>query len=170
LGIDKSTYVRTEGSYGWKYDVEEVGYKYHGNDILAAIGRVSLRHVDEDNARRQEIVDLYREGLGDLPWLRFVPSVEYMESNPHIKSANHLGVVRVPRKREFIERMKKAGIDIGCHYRPNTHYPMYSMDDKKEVLPNTETLYKEIITLPLHLKLTDRDVEYIIKTIKDVWN
>jgi len=168
LGIDKSTYVRSESGYGWEYNVEEVGYKYHGNDILAAIGRVGLRHVDEDNARRQEIVDMYREGLKDLLWLRFLPSVGYMEKNPHIKSANHLCIVRVPRKDEFINKLKEKGIDCGCHYCPNNHYEMYTHQSGDTKV--TEELYKGIVSLPLHMKLTNANVKYIIKTIREVWN
>jgi len=51
LGINKDTYTRTsmEGSYKWMYDVEEVGFKYHGNSIMAAIGLVQLRYLDQDN-------------------------------------------------------------------------------------------------------------------------
>ena len=48
LGINKDTYSRSlsNGSYKWKYDVEEVGFKYHGNSIMAAIGLVQLRYLD----------------------------------------------------------------------------------------------------------------------------
>lgn len=171
MGIDKSTYIRNEESgYSWEYNVEEVGYKYAGNDILAAIGRVSLKYAEEDDRRRQEIVDKYREDLGEISWLRFVPGISHMDANPGLKSANHLCVIRVPKKKEFVERMKERGVDVGCHYTPNYYYPMYWVDGKVQILENTEKLYKEIVTLPLHLKLTDADVKYIIKTIKEVWD
>ena len=54
LGIDKSTFSRySQGSYKWKYDVNHLGYKYHGNSIMAAMALVSLKYLEEDNAYRR---------------------------------------------------------------------------------------------------------------------
>jgi dTDP-4-amino-4,6-dideoxygalactose transaminase len=65
LGINKDTYARTtvQGSYKWMYDVEEVGYKYNGNSIMAAIGLVQLKYLDQDNSYRRQLAHWYREGL-----------------------------------------------------------------------------------------------------------
>jgi len=167
LGIDKSTYDRSgSGSYTWEYNVPEVGYKYHGNDLVASVARVSMRHVDEDLERRKEIVQMYREGLKDLGWLSFVPSLGYLAEHPECESANHLCVVRVPKKPIFMERMKAAGIECGCHYTPNTRYPMYA----GAKVPVVDKLYEEIVSLPLHMMLTDKDVQYIIKTVREIWD
>ena len=66
LGIDKDTYSRsTEGSYKWKYDVPNVGFKYHGNSIMAAIGLVQLKYLDEDNDYRNYISSLYKKYLNN---------------------------------------------------------------------------------------------------------
>lgn len=57
LGINKDTYARSNaGTYKWKYDVDYVGYKYNGNAIMAAIALVQLKYLDEENARRREII------------------------------------------------------------------------------------------------------------------
>src|SRR5207248_2191792 len=66
MGIDQSTYDRSVGKYRWEYSVESVGYKYHTNDIAAAIGLEHLKRLDEWNARRQQIVDIYRSELANL--------------------------------------------------------------------------------------------------------
>src|SRR5581483_4825355 len=52
LGINKDTYARTlgGGTYKWLYDVEHVGFKYHGNSIMAALGLVGLKYLEPDNA------------------------------------------------------------------------------------------------------------------------
>jgi dTDP-4-amino-4,6-dideoxygalactose transaminase len=57
LGINKDTYARSgeKGNYKWKYDVEYLGYKDHGNSVIAAIGLVQLKYVDEDNAYRRKL-------------------------------------------------------------------------------------------------------------------
>lgn len=65
LGINKDTYARTaaQGACKWVYDVEEVGYKYHGNSIMAGIGLVSLKYPDQDNSYRRQLASLYRANL-----------------------------------------------------------------------------------------------------------
>jgi dTDP-4-amino-4,6-dideoxygalactose transaminase len=62
LGIDKDTYSRThsDSTYKWHYEVEHVGFKYHGNSIMAALGVVALKYVDADNACRRPAGRLVR--------------------------------------------------------------------------------------------------------------
>lgn len=64
LGIDKDTYARTfsDQAYKWYYQVEHVGFKYHGNSIMAAIGLVSLRYVTADNMFRRQVAGWYEIG------------------------------------------------------------------------------------------------------------
>ena len=64
LGINKDTYARSvnkDGAYKWKYDVEYVGHKAHGNSIMASLGLVSLKYLDEDNAYRRKLAQIYDE-------------------------------------------------------------------------------------------------------------
>jgi dTDP-4-amino-4,6-dideoxygalactose transaminase len=66
LGIDRDTYARTQrtGSYRWLYEVEHVGFKYHGNSVMAALGLVGLKYLEEDNAYRRQVAAWYDEELG----------------------------------------------------------------------------------------------------------
>ena len=64
LGIDKDTFSRSgDEQYKWKYNVPNVGFKYHGNSIMAAIGLVQLKYLDDDNNYRNEIANYYYEKL-----------------------------------------------------------------------------------------------------------
>ena len=65
LGINKDTYARTTnmGNYKWRYDVEYVGDKGHGNSIMASIGLVQLKYLDRDNAYRRQLAQWYRDRL-----------------------------------------------------------------------------------------------------------
>ena len=65
LGIDKDTYQRSndKGTYKWEYDLVDVGFKYHGNSIMASMALVGLKYLEEDNSRRREICKMYEEGL-----------------------------------------------------------------------------------------------------------
>lgn len=65
LGIDKDTFTRTvgEGAYRWHYDVEHVGFKYHGNSLTAAVALVGLKYLDKDNEYRRQVAEWYDQEL-----------------------------------------------------------------------------------------------------------
>ena len=75
LGISKDTYERTHGggAYKWMYDVDELGYKYNGNSIMAALALVALKYLDDDNAERRRISALYDSLLGGIDGIERVP-------------------------------------------------------------------------------------------------
>ena len=163
LGIDKSTTDRTKGDgYSWEYDVPELGYKSHMNDITAAIGRAQLRIVDLGNKRRQELVNLYRKGLDGCETVQ--PLVQSTDS----QSSNHLMVVRCKNREKVIQSLKENNIQFGCHYKPNYLYPMYQKFERENGCKGMEKFYREALTLPMHLFLMDKDVEQICEVIREV--
>lgn len=159
LGINQDTYARTasEGNYKWKYDVEFVGYKYHGNSIMAAIALVQLKYLDGDNTRRREIANRYRAGFAPYSNIRTIPVPTACES------ATHLFQIRVSNRDELMEALNHAGIFPGVHYRDNTLYRMFSYGDG--TCPRARMASDEIISLPLHLRLTDVDVDRVIAAV-----
>ena len=172
LGIDKDTYSRTDndGTYKWKYDVPNVGFKYHGNSIMAAIGLVQLKYLDEDNDKRNEIAKLYDTLLKGEMWFQKIKT-----SNEVVKSSRHLyqGLIRAPKrllkypseKRDkVINELYKNEIYPGVHYVNNTTYPMYS--EWTDKCPAADWYSNELITLPLHLDLTEEDIVRVIKVIR----
>jgi perosamine synthetase len=163
LGIDRSTFSRTAGGYQWEYDVPELGYKYHMNDIAAAIGLEHLKSLDEWNERRRALVQLYREELSGLPSdvLRFV------DHTPGAVSANHLCVVRVANRDRVVDRLREREISVGVHYKPNHHYPMFS-GARRGDLSCVERAYHEILSLPMHLLLSDDDVRTVARALRAV--
>ena len=165
LGIDRSTFNRSVGQYQWEYDVKEVGFKYHMNDIQAAIGLEHLKRLDEWNNRRREIVQMYHETLSDLPSRK----IRFVEHTPSAVSANHLCAIRVPHRDRVVEALKKQGIGVGVHYKPNHSYPCYR-DARKGDLSITEKAYQELISLPLHLLLTNADVQEVCRALRTAVN
>ena len=95
LGIDKDTFSRrdSKGTYKWDYDVPTLGYKYHGNSIMAAMGLVGLKYLDEDNKRRREISKIYDKELEN------VREIKIIKHNPECESSNHLYQIRVKKQR-----------------------------------------------------------------------
>jgi len=176
LGIDKDTYSRSddEGSYKWKYDVPNVGFKYHGNSIMASIGLVQLKYLDKDNDRRNEIADLYDKLFTQKSQKKFLKknnfsSVKKITTSWHTeKSSRHLYQVLIDEnKRDLvIEYLYKNEIYPGVHYIDNTLYPMYKY--AYGTCPNAHRYSKQLITLPIHLNLKDKDCEIILNLLGNI--
>jgi dTDP-4-amino-4,6-dideoxygalactose transaminase len=158
LGIDKSTYARTEGSgselYKWSYNVPELGWKYNGNDIAAAIGLVQFRHLDRDNAFRKWIAEQYELRTGKRV-------VKHSEGSSH-----HLVFAFVDDRDKVIASLKAAGIAPGVHYLPNYKFPVFEQFDHIDC-KRVEEMAKHVISLPNHLGLTRRMVNDICAVLFD---
>ncbi len=156
LGIDKTTFARSTDNYKWEYDIPKVGHKYHSNDIAASLGVQGLEKLDEWNEYRGELKEMYRALL---------PGVEFVDPLPNTTSSNHLCVIKVDNRDEIHDRLAEQGIETGVHYKPNHLYTMYTQYDKGD-LTNTESAYKRILSLPMHLKLYENDISYISETLR----
>ena len=159
LGINKDTYARTtsQGNYKWKYDIDYLGYKSHGNSIMAAIALVQLKYVDEGNAYRRKMCSYYDQLFKDNPYVQPIPMNYADECSCHIYE------VKVEDRDGLMEALNKAEIYPGVHYRDNTEYAMYSYDYGK--CPNAHYASNHIITLPLHLQLTMDDIKFIANEV-----
>lgn len=155
LGINKDTYSRTagQGAYKWMYDVEEVGYKYHGNSIMAGMGLVQLKYVDRDNAYRRQLAAWYREFFAGQA------SVRTVDVTPGCESSCHLMQIRVGNRDQLMLALHEHQVYPGVHYRDNTEYRMYAY--AAGTCPNAARASGEIISLPMHIGLTRADVEMI---------
>jgi len=154
-GIDKSTFERTEKKYGWNYDIQTVGYKYHMNDITAAIGLAQLERIDELNNKRKLRVLQYLYELQHLNWLK-LPKYD-------ANSSWHLFVIRMESRDRFIDYMLAHGVSVGVHYKPLNTYKIFPQTK----LPVTDRVWKTLATLPLFPDMTDEEFSHIIKTIKE---
>ena len=160
FGITSSTYDRTSGSsYRWEYDVAELGFKHHMNDITAAIGLAQLAVLDEDNARRRSLAARYRAGLAG------VPGLELLHYEGDRESSYHLFCVLAESRDALVDRLAGHGIDVGVHYRPSYAYPLLG----GEPLPGVESFWRRAVSLPLHLGLADEDVDRVVETIRGGW-
>ncbi|MFX0201775.1 MAG: DegT/DnrJ/EryC1/StrS family aminotransferase [Candidatus Hodarchaeota archaeon] len=160
VGISKDTWNRSEidNKYSWFYTVEELGYKYHMNDITAAIGLVQLEKLERGNKRRREIVRIYNQNFADLDWLETPVEKKYA------KSACHNYVVKVNDRDQFINHLQEHGISASVHYFPNHLYDLFR--DFRSSLPVTEEVWKQIATLPLFPDMTDEQIDTVVETVK----
>jgi dTDP-4-amino-4,6-dideoxygalactose transaminase len=160
LGINKDTFQRFQGgSYRWRYDVPRLGFKYHGNSIQASIALVQLKYLDEDNARRRAIAALY-DGL-----LEGTPGITLVRHSPDCESSRHLYQVRVEARDAVLEWFYSKDIFPGVHYVDNTEYAPYA--DSRGSCPRAAALSAELITLPIHLRLSDADCRHVASVLKE---
>lgn len=154
-GIDSSTWERSQKKYGWDYSIDDIGYKYHMNDLTAAIGLAQLERIEELNDRRKLRVLQYLQELKNLDWLK-LPDWD-------ADSSWHMFVVRMKNRDRFIDYLLAHGISAGVHYKPLNTYPIFPQTK----LPVTDRVWKTLVTLPLYPDMTNDEFEQIIKAIKD---
>lgn len=163
LGIDKDTYARsniTHGNYKWYYDVTDVGFKANGNSIMAAMGLAQLRHLDRDNQFRDKLCHVYEKSLSGVNGVRLIPVAD------RCSSSRHLFPIRVAadRRDQLMAAMAEEKIFAGVHYRCNTRYRMYTSGFG--ACPRAETADQELLSLPLHLRMTEADARRVAESVK----
>jgi dTDP-4-amino-4,6-dideoxygalactose transaminase len=161
LGINKDTYERfdsKENRYKWNYDVEYVGFKYNGNSIQAAMGLVQLKYLDADNNRRREIAKMYDSILHNEDRIRVVAE------SPGCRSSRHLYQILVSKRDAVVQAMSELGVNVGVHYRDNKEYRMYR--ELRGDCPRAADYSRRLLTLPIHLRLTDQDIVDVCSVLK----
>lgn len=148
----------------WEYDIVGPWYKCNMTDIMAALGLVQMKRYPDMLLRRKAIIERYDKAFKDA-------GIKVLEhySNDY-QSSGHLYITRVPnitteQRQEIIEMMAECGIATNVHYKPlpmMTAYKNMGFDIKN--YPNAYAQFANEITLPLHTRLTNEEVDYIIDT------
>ena len=166
-GQNKDALAKTKLG-AWEYDIIGPWYKCNMTDIMAGIGLAQFRRYPGLLARRRHIVGTYNKALEGLN----VKVIDHYGENH--SSSGHLYIVRMldktlEERNEIIIRMAERGIACNVHYKPlpmMTAYKQLGFDIKD--FPNAYDLYHNEITLPLHTRLTDEDVDYVISNFVDI--
>lgn len=168
LGITKDTWSRTivgpkaKPGYGWQYDVTELGYKYHMNDITAAIGLVQLEKLDRLNKYRTINAALYDDELAAMSdgWITPLSDKGRGLSSHH----NYACLLNEDIDRAaFISHMNEHGVSIGVHYIPVNELSYYA--DTPQDTPVASKIWKRIVLLPIFPDMTWDEQERVIKAI-----
>ncbi len=166
-GQNKDALAKTKLG-AWEYDIIGPWYKCNMTDIMAALGLVQMERYPKLLERRHEIVAKYNAALKDCN----VAVLNHKDAD-HC-SSHHLYLVRLLGKtredaNKVIEQMAERGIATNVHYKPlpmMSAYKALGFDIKN--YPNAYHLFENEITLPLHTRLTDEDVEYVISNFVDI--
>jgi perosamine synthetase len=147
-----------------RYEHDVFGFTARLNTANAAIGRVQLKHLDSWNRRRREIATRYRQGLKDIDALRLPPSADGMTDPVY-----HLFVVRCKERDALAAHLLQKGVDTAVHYPIPVHLqPAYSgFDLGPGSYPLSETLSKELLSLPIFPQMTDAEVDAVCDHISE---
>lgn len=158
VGMDKTRTPWSEkNTQRWYYDIVDFGGSYYGNDIMAAIALAQFKHLESDIELRHEIAANYKEKLMNCNKVKFIRVPE------NCYSAQWLFQIIVPKRDELMKFLESKEIFAGLHYLNNTQYKQYSY--AKNTCPNADYYSKHIVSLPFHLRLTEKDIEIVAENI-----
>lgn len=147
----------------WEYDIVGPWYKCNMTDIMAAMGLVQMKRYPDMLLRRKAIIERYDKALKSA-------GIEVLDHYTDLhQSSGHLYITRVPnisteQRQAIIEKMAEQGIATNVHYKPLPMMTAYkNLGFDIENYPHAYAHFANEITLPLHTRLTDEEVDYIIE-------
>ena len=163
-GMTTLTWDRFKG-HASTYDVVAQGYNYRMDELRSALGREQLKRIPAGNARRGELLNLYRELLGQE-----VPAIRVPFTQERGQSSYHIMPVLLPSgadKHAFMERMKAQGIQTSWHYPPAHRFSVYkdAYASRPNPLPVTDEVAQREVTLPLYPTMTDEQVAWVVESV-----
>jgi dTDP-4-amino-4,6-dideoxygalactose transaminase len=160
-GMTALTWDRHRG-HATGYDVVEFGFNYRLDELRAALGLVQLSRLDEFNGARALLASRYRENLRDS---RFkVPTLGARGT-----SAHHLAVALAPsleEREQARDRLRERRIQTSVHYPPIHLFSRYRTEGER--LPTAEEIADRVVTLPLHPRLTERDIDEVCSVLLEI--
>ena len=166
-GIDRDAWSRRAGEGNWFYEVVEDGYKYNLPDVLAAIGVVQLRKMERMRERRCAIAKAYNAAFGRVEELQLPPERSECQHSWHLYILRlRLEALAISRN-EFIGELQRLGVNCSVHFIP---IPLHSYFADKVAMPlgceRALREYPRLVSLPLHPRMSDEDVEQVIQAVK----
>ncbi len=153
---------------GWEYDIVSPAYKCNMTDIMAAIGLVQLKRYPQFLKRRQEMAKKYDEALSQTGCKGLAHNTDTYTSSGHLYLLQLKKADETVRN-SIINKLATRGIATNVHYKPLPMLTAYrNLGFSIEDYPNAKSLYSGEITLPLYTKLTDAEIEYVIRNLLEV--
>lgn len=166
-GQNKDALAKTKLG-AWEYDIIGPWYKCNMTDVMAGIGLAQFKRYPSLLARRRAIIERYNAAFANYP----VSVIDHY--GPDQTSSGHLYITRLlgrtdEERRDVIVKMAERGIACNVHYKPLPMMTAYkSLGFDISDYPNAYNLFVNEVTLPLHTRLSDEDVDYVITNYVDI--
>lgn len=160
IGMTQSAEQMYTNSRAWNYDIRELGFRYHLANLHAAIGISQIQKLEEIRTTRQHACIRYHEALSELDWLE-APLGDIQSVNPflyYIKVLNG-------RRGDLIKHMSDQGVDTGIHWQAGHHFS-FLKDCRRGSLEVTNEIVEQVLSLPLHSKMSAGDIDRVVCSIK----
>ena len=144
-----------------EWDGSEIGFKYHMNDIAAAMGVEHLADLGAILDQRRRFAHIYREGLVT------VSGITLFEARPDRESAHWLFDVHVEHREEFIRMLKSKGVQASVVHRRIDRNSVFG--GLRHDLPTLERFDQSHVALPIRNGLTDEDIHYVVDCVREGW-
>ena len=159
-GWDKDPWKRhlkSGGKKSWYYEIKNLGFKYNMNNLLASIGLVQLKKLNNLNKKRISILKKYLSGLKNCKSI--YPAFPYKLN----KSCYWLLTFRTKKRDMLMNFLKKKGISTSVHIMPLPLHPLYKKFNSK--VGHSLKIWKELFSLPFFPDLKKSQIEYVIKAV-----
>jgi perosamine synthetase len=151
------------GNIDYVYDVIDIGCKYDMSELSAAFSLAQFKKLQSNITKREEIAKIYNKELKDVPHIS-IP----IKKREHIY---YLYIIKIDKNRDdFARKLKERGIAVGLHYIPlhllSYYKTKYSL--KVNDFPTALKNYQQILSIPIYAKMSNEDIEYVIKHIREI--
>jgi perosamine synthetase len=165
-----SDHWQREAQGSWFYEMVDLGYNYRITDFQCALGMSQLQNLPRWLERRQEIARQYDEAFAGIKEIRPL-AVE-----AEVRHAYHLYVIRVNKdergfdRKTFFQALRSRGIGVNVHYIPVHLHPFYQkrFGTGPGLCPVAESVYEQILSLPMYPAMTDEDIKIVINTVRSL--
>ncbi|HDR4707885.1 TPA: aminotransferase class I/II-fold pyridoxal phosphate-dependent enzyme [Bacillus paranthracis] len=147
------------------YQHSELGFNYRMSNVVAGIGRGQLKVLDQRVQKKRYIFDFYKRELEGLEGIEFMPSNEWNEPNYWLSSMTLNGKIRPI---DVMEALEKENVESRPVWKPMHLQPFFAKYDFVGT-DVSEKLFENGVCLPSDTKMTDEDLEKVVKIIKGLW-
>jgi len=141
--------------------IEEIGYRYYWNDVMASIAIKQLDHLEQDNRRRKHIAERYLSELSDVDRV-------YLPIYKPDRVSSYLFIpIFFEQRDRLVKKLYSHDIESRVYFR--RYDDCYNYSHKREKLPNADWYSRHELTLPINVSITDEEIDYIIKTVRKGW-
>jgi dTDP-4-amino-4,6-dideoxygalactose transaminase len=168
-GMSRDAWNRYSEKGSWYYEVTEPGFKYNLSDIQSALGIHQLRKLDSFIERREYLVRLYKQCLGDCA------EVELPTGRADSRHSWHLYILRLRLdllsidRAAFIDELRSRGVGTSVHFIPIPLHPYFaSVGLDSRSCPRAMEMYSRILSLPLYPAMTEDQVIRVAEAVKDI--